>query len=334
MASSNHPRRRRAIPGATLALLLVCGSPSASEPSPGERAAAAAQGSSACRKLGDFHWQIGDASAVLAAGDIGSRYQANTEMNVASASKWVFGAYTLERLGAEREPGGALQRALRMQTGHSQFDHKACTAAQTVRACYEAGSNAKQKEDDLGHYYYSGGHSQYWAVSAGLGEYDAAALSLEVNRQLGSELGFHFSRPQPGGGMVSSAAQYARFLRKLLRGELRMSEYLGEAAVCTLPDPEHCPEAHGSPVSEPWLYSYNHWVELDGSLSSAGLMGFYPWISGDRQHYGLVARESAALNAAWESVQCGRSIRAAWEGRLDGEPAANSRRLPAGAVEH
>ena len=76
------------------------------------------------------------------------------------------------------------------------------------------------------------------------------------------------------------------------------------------PDPTGTPwPANG----EPWKYSIGHWVERDGTFSSPGAFGFYPWIDKDKKWYGVVARyETGNVLAYQKSVVCGRAIRNAW----------------------
>jgi hypothetical protein len=94
-----------------------------------------------------------------------------------------------------------------------------------------------------------------------------------------------------------------------------MKDYLGTHPVCTLPG--SCPGAIESPVPVAWHYSLNHWVEDDpgngdGAFSSPGAFGFYPWISADKQWYGILARVSRRPGAYKESVYCGIKLRHAW----------------------
>jgi hypothetical protein len=96
-----------------------------------------------------------------------------------------------------------------------------------------------------------------------------------------------------------------------------MHDYLGTHAVCT--NPATCSTALYSPVPsvESWHYSLAHWVEDDpsvgdGSFSSAGAFGFYPWIDASKTYYGILARYSLAPGAYIQSVYCGRTIRKAW----------------------
>ena len=97
-----------------------------------------------------------------------------------------------------------------------------------------------------------------------------------------------------------------------------MLNSLGTHRVCANPDAAGC-DAIASPISgtEDWGYSLGHWVEDDpvvgdGAYSSPGAFGFYPWISGDKSLYGILAREDADSTAGFKSALCGRLIRQAW----------------------
>ena len=126
-------------------------------------------------------------------------------------------------------------------------------------------------------------------------------------------------------GVISSADDYARFLRKLLGGQLQMAALLGSHPVCT--NPSTCAQALATPVPSTmsWHYAIGHWVEDDpasgdGAFSSAGAFGFYPWISQDETTWGVLARFKFTLAGArigTASLVCGREIRQAW---ARGEP--------------
>jgi hypothetical protein len=64
-----------------------------------------------------------------------------------------------------------------------------------------------------------------------------------------------------------SAAEYAKLLRKIVGGQLRMKAALGTHAVCT--DPDTCPLAISAPIpqGEQWHYSIGHWVEDDPAVA-------------------------------------------------------------------
>lgn len=272
-----------------------------------------ANSSASCKVLGDFYWEIGDGRGSIVSGSVGSDYAANTTIKIASASKWVWGSYVLEKIGKGRDPDKNLLDALEMKSGRTGFTM--CLLTPTVGSCYENKSNSELKPDDVGRFNYNPGHDQKIAVDLGLAGMNSAALTREVLGLLGPNLDISYARPVPAGGMQGTPTGYAAFLRRIINGELRMKDYLGYKPVCTLP--RVCATAVSSPVKEAWHYSLNHWIEDDpqtgdGSFSSPGLEGFYPWISADKTTYGIVAREKLRLSAYWESVLCGRDIRKAY----------------------
>lgn len=296
---------------------LAAALPVAAAPTPAQRSDAVsltASGAASCRKLGDFYWEIGTAAGPAGSGAVGRGYAAQKEMHIASGSKWVFGSYVLEKIGAQAQPTPAQLDALEMRSGYTSLRYGRCIFASTVADCFERRGNDRLTPADIGSFYYNGGHDQKLAVDLGLGAMDNRLFAAEVNRYLGGGLQFGFSSPQPAGGMVSTPANYGQFLRLILSGRLRMAHFLGSHPVCTLP--ESCAAAAHSPVPRAWHYSLNHWVEDDpggdGSFSSPGAFGFYPWISADRRWYGLLARESHRLKAAVDSVACGQLLRRAW----------------------
>lgn len=311
----------------TLVLLAVlaaaCGGGGASpEPAAGPTLAAriaaathVATTDPACTALAPFYWEIGDAGGAVVSGALGTGVGADSALSIASASKLVFGAYVLERRA------GALTsadlEALRMRSGHVGFANLSCGLAATVQACADIGTNTALTPAEVGRFHYDGGHFQAWAVADGLGSLTDATLAAEYEQRLGSDLDLTFTSPQPAGGMRGTGALYARFLRKLLSGSLRMGAALGASPVCT--QPASCATATYSPVPEAWHYSLGHWVEDapggDGAFSSPGAFGFYPWIDASRTWYGVLARQDATDGAYWASVLCGRLVRRAF---LDG----------------
>ena len=282
--------------------------------------AVAGSPSNDCAAIRPFYWEVGDRSAAQASGSVGgSTYTANTVMSIASSTKWLYGAYVAERRGGVFTAQDI--EFLSFKSGYTDFD--TCLPGQTVGSCLAAGSNGNFVPATQGRFFYGGGHMQKHATLLGLGGLDNAALSAEMRAVLGTEIGFTFSQPQPAGGAISSAAEYAVFLRKLLAGGLRHGALLGQASVCA--SPAACPgEALATPVpaSEQWRYSTGHWVESDprvgdGAFSSAGAFGFYPWIDAGRTVYGVIARRDVAAGAGAASARCGRLIRQAW---LTGAP--------------
>ncbi|MFZ2990940.1 hypothetical protein [Ideonella sp.] len=265
--------------------------------------------------LGSFYWEVGDKTGARASGSVGaSPPDANTLMSIASASKWMYAAYVVQKVGVRADDVPYLN----FTSGYSRFGLPFCPSGGTVADCLDG------KDDfdaaTLGRFAYDGGHMQVHAVRGagmGLGPLANAALAAELKAQLGSAT-WSYSQPQLAGGVVSSAAAYASFLRRILNNDLAIGAALGSHKVCT--NPSTCSTAANAPVpeTESWNYSLGHWVEDDPRVgdhaySSAGAFGFYPWIDRSRSWYGVVARlAQTEPQAGYHSAQCGRLIRQAW----------------------
>jgi hypothetical protein len=265
-----------------------------------------------CSSLPSFYWEIGDAHGALAAGSVGDVAAADT-MDIASASKFLWGAYVVERF---KDNLGAVDlKAMRMLSGYVSFSYDSCLLKATVSDCQAAGQNGVYTASDDGLFDYGGGHFQKYAVTLGLGGDNSAQLAADLKQVLGSELAFTYSSPQLAGGVNTSAADYAIFLRKILSGGLAIHDQLGAQAVCT--QPSTCSAAAYSPAPAAWHYSYGHWVEDDptggdGAFSSPGFFGFYPWIDASKTHYGILARHALTPQAYIESAECGALLRRAF----------------------
>jgi hypothetical protein len=218
--------------------------------------------------------------------------------------------------------------ALTMNSGYTNFDEVSCIRllqsaqdAETANDCFQSGGasggkNSDYQNDNINHFFYNGGHFQNLAVNLGLGSYNNANLRAAVQAQLGSDFDFIYGTPQLAGGVNTSAANYAIFLRKIINNQLAIHDLLGAHAVCT--QLSSCPSSlyAPAPASESWSYSLGHWVESDpvlgdGAFSSAGAFGFYPWIDKTKTYYGVLARKSDP-GSGFESANCGRLIRKAW----------------------
>jgi hypothetical protein len=286
--------------------------------------ATAHSASNACAPIRPFYWEIGDKQQRLAGGSVGAPgnatvVEAGTVMNIASASKWLYGAYVAE------QRGGALTaediQYLNFRSGHVSLPPlTGCQQDDTVASCVARGSNGLQTPTEVDRFHYDGGHMQKHASlpspGMALGAMNNPALAAELRRVLGTDLDLGFSQPQPAGGVRTSARDYAAFLRKLLNRQLKMGAMLGHHAVCT--NPQTCPSATYTPVPPAlsWHYSVGHWVEDDpalgdGAYSSAGAFGFYPWIDVAKSHYGVIAR-TALFGNGNESANCGALIRRAF----------------------
>jgi hypothetical protein len=277
----------------------------------------------ACAPIRPFYWEIGDKTQRLAGGSVnaagnGTVHEAGTVMNIASASKWLYGAYVAE------QRGGALTTEdiafLNFRSGHVSLPAlNGCQQNDTIASCLARGSNGAQTPAEVGRFHYDGGHMQKHASlpapGMALGAMNNAQLATELRRVLGTDIALTFSQPQPAGGVRTSAKDYALFLRKLLNKQLKMGSLLGHYPVCT--NPQTCTTATYTPfATESWHYSIGHWVEDDpsrgdGAFSSAGAFGFYPWIDATRSYYGVLAR-TALFGNGNESAACGAAVRRAW----------------------
>ncbi len=277
-----------------------------------------------CAALAPFYWEIGDKTGAQASGSTGDGSAvATSEFPIASASKWLFGAYVAEvRAGVLTTDD--IQH-LRMMAGYNSFDNASCTpSTATVADCFATGNNATLTSAQVGAFYYGGGHFQHWATVNGMGTFTRIQLTAEVKAKLGAEIDVRYFAPQLAGGVGTNALQYAKFLRKILNNQLKIAALLGSNAVCAAADPATCITP---PIGVPLAgnhYSMAHWVEDDpaggdGAFSSAGLFGFYPWINAAKTHYGVLSRRAAPsvsgdpLGAGPASILCGRKLRLAYD---------------------
>ncbi len=306
-----------------------------------QRSAAAAQAAStspSCKLVKPFYWEIGDKKGKLSSGTGGKGTvpapTANTVMAIASASKWLFAAYVVEK------QQGVLStfdvKHLNMTSGYTNFNQ--CSTNSTVSSCLSepgaAGStNGAYNPGADGRFFYNGGHMQNLGDYVGLGQDSTPALSTAMRKTLGASLPLTYNRPQLPGGANFSPAGYAQFLRNILGGTYpHMLAMLGSHAVCTHTNSKDCPTALYSPTNQAkpgtantrtnlaLHYSLGHWVEddpsMDGAFSSMGKAGFYPWIDKTKTYYGVLAPNDPQSLVddfgSGEALRCGQSIRASW----------------------
>ncbi|NUP07336.1 MAG: hypothetical protein HOW73_14895 [Polyangiaceae bacterium] len=299
-----------------------------------EAARTTAQTHPACTAILPFYWEIGDAAGVYgeASGSEGADAPTpSTPMLIASATKLVFGAYVVERF--QDDLTLADERALRMQHGYVDsnngpacYNPASAPEPATVGACFDINATYEAASDYPSFYYSAGNFLVYAARPAdapekglGLAAMNKDELAAEIASHVGDELGLEMASVNPAGGGRATPGGYAAFLRAVVAGELAMVDHLGEAPVET-----DCGAGCFSPAAEAWHYSWGHWIEddtsdanpsaalNDGAFSSPGLFGFYPWISRDKQFYGMVARYDTSAGAYLASAECGRRIRFAF----------------------
>ena len=274
-----------------------------------------------CDGIRPFYWEVGDKTQRLASDSVQSGggspvYTATTIMSIASASKWIYAAYVVQRRQG-RLPDDDI-KFLTFRSGYTNFSN--CLPGQTVDDCVAYQQNGTYSAFTDGKFSYGGGHMEKHASLIGLGALNNAGLAAEIRSQLGTEISLGYSQPQLAGGIYTNADAYAAFLRRILTGSLLMNAALGTNAVCT--NPTTCPAGTAVntpiPTTESYHYSIGHWVEDDpvngdGAFSSAGAFGFYPWIDASKSWYGIVAREDATgTGSGFASAQCGQLIRKAW----------------------
>lgn len=290
-------------------------------------ASAAAQGNQ-CNLLGGFYWEIGNADGILGGSSVpvGGAYSRTTDMELASASKWAFGAFALEDLKSKgfAGPSASQTQKLVMTSGYTRQNALTCVNSTTVNQCLGSTGPVASR---TGAHYYDGQHLQKLFSDLGYGTLGKSGMQTAYDNALGT-IGWTVDNVSASAGLTGSAADYATFLTKIMKGDLEMGARLGQSAVCTHTAllANRCvarglPRGQFSPVNEPWDYGYAHWVEKENgttvdAYSSPGLYGFYPWISANKAYYGIVARKSNALGAYTNSVDCGRAIRKAFEGSL------------------
>lgn len=280
-----------------------------------------------CKKLDDFYWEFGTASGKLYSGSKGNKYSVDTSVKIASASKWLFGAYVYEVM--KGHVTSEQKEFLQMRSGYTNMHNLSCLRdkVKTVKDCFLAeakvgrlfgrGSNAELSEKNKGKFYYNGGHGQALAIQPeiNLSDKDKEALGKAISSKLNlTEITYNF--PQLAGGGEATAKTYSQFLQNLMSDKYYLSKVLAT-------DPGVCAhsacgakEVAESPIPEglKWWYANHYWIEKDDkgktlAYSSPGLFGFYPWITADKKYYGLISRQGRARDRGETSILCGMALR-------------------------
>ncbi len=302
-----------------------------------------------------FYWEIGDrdgivsdpASGLSAAGTVhpalslGTKYTRASSMLIASASKWVYGAYVAEREALPQGGGWAMPAALvpflNFTSGYDNEGSR-CPAliTPTVRDCLDqrhgiganASANGTRTAADIGRFDYNSGHLEVLEGGAdpsiagvmGGASYNDADLASVIQTAFaakGVQMHLSFVTPVLAGGIQTTPADYAAFLQGLLRTDepLLMAYLLRPTAsdpyaVCTNPDDPACGAKAvytPTPATISWHYSITHWIEDDpasgdGAYSSPGKFGFYPWIDASKTYYGILARYDSTPGLSKQSA--------------------------------
>ena len=98
---------------------------------------------------------------------------------------------------------------------------------------------------DDGKFSYGGGHMEKHASLNGLGDLNNVTLAAEIRGQVGTDIALTYVEPQLAGGIATTARDYATLLQKIVRGDLKMHDALGNHPVCT--NPATCANAAFTP---------------------------------------------------------------------------------------
>ncbi len=302
-------------------------------------ATATAENNSLCTAIQPFYWEIGDQNSALASGSLGTDSNGNpvlatTNFSIASASKMIYGAYVVQLRGSAANLTQQDIDFLHFTSGYTNMGDSTtgseCPSTDTpdtVNTCLNLLNSANglpysyQDPTTIGKFDYDGGHLENHASLYGaIGNVPVWQLGSTIGNEFGASGSLTYTEPLLSGGLFVNSNDYTQILRNILSGTLFMRDALGTNPVCTLPTAPGCNAVY-SPIPEAWHYSMAHWVEDDpstngdGAFSSPGAFGFYPWIEASKTYYGVISREDQlhASHYGFESVQCGRLIRHAWD---------------------
>jgi hypothetical protein len=313
-------------------------------------ATATAQNNAVCSPLlQPFYWEIGDQNGALASGSLGTDsttgnpVSAITPLSMASASKWIYSTYVTQVRGSAANLTADDVNFLHFTSGYTNMGNDTNTSTcpssddpDTIDTCLlQINSNdglpfGAQIAANVGIFDYDSGHEEVHASKySTVGNVLVGSLATTIWATLGTPGPMLYSEPLLAGGLFGSTNSYTAILRAILNGTLAMNGALDLDPVCTnnggiyTQNPVGVCTAGGSPIPENWHYSIGHWVEddpaynNDGSFSSPGAFGYYPWIDSTRTYYGVVAREEHAFSGGvtqqgYASQNCGRLIRRAF----------------------
>jgi hypothetical protein len=320
-----------------IALLFAGVAPASGPPTPESAAAAkaTAQNNPLCAAITPFYWEIGDAPGTMVSGSegvgpTGEPVTATTTMNIASASKWLYGMYVVQLRGSAAKLTAQDVNFLHMTSGYSNMGAGAPgTCPPSVSPDIDVCLTLINPSDGLPYDYQDPTTTGFFAYDAGhfenhasrytaLGDLDDTTLGRTISEELGAGVRVSYSQPILAGAANMTPAHYAAALRHVLSRSLPMYGALGTHQVCTQPS-DVC-TAFNSPFPYAWHYSIAHWVEDDpaydddGAFSAAGAQGFYAWIEASKTYYGVIGRVTPGSGGnGIQSVQCGQLIRRAWD---------------------
>lgn len=256
-----------------------------------------------------YLWLIGNKDGRRAMGQVGTPViLPNTQMSIASASKWVYGMFAAQQIVLD----GTDWPFLNMSSGYVGMTGQ-CGNTDSVASCLARPGYDTYYPSFNGVFRYNSAHMEHHAVNRlGIGGDRIIALKNDFEATL-AHAPIIWTQPMMAGGIYSTAEVYESLLLDMMNNVLNMGALLGSHQV---PASAILGAAYSpAPPNEPWHYSICHWVEPDGTFSSGGSFGFYPWILKDKSWYGIVAMDNEDNDPntiGLESVRIGQKIRNAW----------------------
>jgi len=217
-------------------------------------AASAAADGAACSGL-SFYWEIGNAEGEFRGGQrtalFGKPVSRQTQGLIASAGKWIYATYAIEKSGGAPDPIFDIPM-LNFTSGYDK--QRLCFNLDTVGSCGSL-ARAPFSPANEGRFSYGSAHMQHHGAadelrylgisqirSAALGPTIAAGLGIQSDTLVTSperklfqtklSVGLKYSGPELAADAAIDAGTYASLLQKILSGALRMSEHLGSNQVC------------------------------------------------------------------------------------------------------
>jgi hypothetical protein len=300
-----------------------------------------------CATIRPFYYEIGNAESALVSGSMDASGQtpitSTTAMSVASASKWIYGTYVVQKRGGAANLTSADVSFLTFTSGYTYMgtdqQGSTCTpppggGVDSIQHCLTLPSKTvpgmyfnQRNPATVGTFDYDAGHEENHA-----GQYQHEISTLDTS-DIGpafvtefnvGAISLRYTQPLMAGGLYTTPDSYATILRGILSGQLGMLEALGTHPVCAW-NGNGCSAPDSPAYPNKWHYSIAHWVEDDpttgdGAFSSPGAFGFYPWIEANKKFYGIIARSTPSgtgVQNGMVSMLCGHELRAAWESGIE-----------------
>jgi hypothetical protein len=136
---------------------------------------------------------------------------------------------------------------------------------------------------------------------------------------------FFFQQPLMSGGVYTTEAYLAQFLRGIINGTIYIGQGLGQNDTCAWTGCATGPNggvASSPIVNNDWYYEPGWWHEVtssgngnDGSFSGVGAAGEYIWLNSTMTQYGVIHRYEAPNGSTYNGQNaqaCALLIRTAW----------------------